>query len=186
MGIRGKKKVTPEGNTTFELNDEFRALENIKNTPTYWRKAKYEILAKLENEGPFQLFFTLSCADLRWPDNFAAILRDKGLQIKYKSGYFNGDWDYVIEVRSCSGQWIPMEQYIKEEYPESKHELVRGNVVTATRIFHQRVRAFLSKIVLCKTNPLSVKFYTYKVDLHKLSFIRLKVVSSRILEFSSL
>ena len=64
VGIRGKKTKTPDGKTTFELNDEFRALESIKNTMVYWRKAKYEILAKLENEGPFQLFFTLSCADL--------------------------------------------------------------------------------------------------------------------------
>ena len=164
VGIRGKKTVTPDGSTTFELNDEFRALESIKNTLTYWRKAKYEILAKLENEGPFQLFFTLSCADLRWHDNFAAILRDKGMTIKYKCGTFNGDWDYIIEVKSNSGNWIPIEQFIKEELEDSKHELVRGNVVTATRIFHQRVKAFLSKIVLCKSNPLSVKFYTYKVE----------------------
>ena len=126
VGIRGKKTVTPEGKTTFELNDEYRVLESIKNTGVYWRKAKYEILAKLENEGPFQLFFTLSCADLRWPDNFAAILRDKGMQIKYKCDTIDGEWDYDIEVRSCSGEWIQIEKYIKEEYHDSKHELVRG------------------------------------------------------------
>ena len=129
VGIRGKKTQTPDGGTAFELNDEFRALESIKNTPAYWRKAKYEILAKLENEGPFQLFFTLSCADLRWPDNFAAILRDKGMDIKYKCDTIDGDWNYKIEVRSCSGHWIPIEQYIREELEDSKHELVRGNFV---------------------------------------------------------
>ena len=127
-------------------------------------KAKYEILAKLENEGPFHLFFTLSCADLRWSDNFAAILRDKGMEIKYKCDTINGEWDYTIEVKSSTGLWIPIEQYIKSEFKDSKHELVRGNVMTATRIFHQRVKAFLRKIVLCKSNPLSVKFYMYKVE----------------------
>ena len=66
--------------------------------------------------------------------------------------------------RSGSGCWIQIEKYIKEELEDSKHELVRGNVVTATRIFHQRVKAFISKIVMCKSNPLSVKFYTYKVE----------------------
>ena len=40
-------------------------------------------IAKLENLGAFQLFFTLSCADMRWEENFAAILRDQGLNIHY-------------------------------------------------------------------------------------------------------
>ena len=41
------------------------------------------MIAKLENLGAFHLFFTLSCADLRWDENFAAILRDKGLNLIY-------------------------------------------------------------------------------------------------------
>ena len=41
------------------------------------------MLAKLENLGSFQLFFTLSCADMRWNENFAAILRDQGLNLSY-------------------------------------------------------------------------------------------------------
>ena len=34
----------------------------------------------------------------------------------------------------------------------------------ATRNFHNRVKAFLNKIVLDKTNPMNVKYYTYKVE----------------------
>ena len=45
----------------------------MKNTPKLWKKAKYEMIARLDNLGPFQLFFTLSCADMRWTENFAAI-----------------------------------------------------------------------------------------------------------------
>ena len=41
------------------------------------------MIAKLENLGGFQIFYTLSCADLRWEENFAAILRDKGLNLTY-------------------------------------------------------------------------------------------------------
>ena len=37
-------------------------LENIKQTPRYWKKARQELYAKLENLGPFTFFFTLSCA----------------------------------------------------------------------------------------------------------------------------
>ena len=42
------------------------------------------MLAKLDNIGAFQFFFTLSCADMRWQENFAAILRDQGLNLTYK------------------------------------------------------------------------------------------------------
>ena len=41
------------------------------------------MLAKLDNLGPFQFFFTLSCADLRWDENFSTILRKLGFSIEY-------------------------------------------------------------------------------------------------------
>ena len=42
------------------------------------------MIARLDNLGPFQLFFTLSCADMRWSENFAAILKDRGYEINYE------------------------------------------------------------------------------------------------------
>ena len=80
---RGKETNNNEGVKTLKLDDPFAVLDDIKQTPRYWKKAKYEIFSKLDNFGPFQFFFTLSCADLRWPENFAAILRAKGFTIKY-------------------------------------------------------------------------------------------------------
>ena len=76
-GTRGKKVESNNGEVTYELEDGYTVLDDVKNTPRYWKKAKYEMLAKLENLGSFQLFFTLSCADMRWKENFAAILRDQ-------------------------------------------------------------------------------------------------------------
>ena len=137
-----------DGSTSYELNDEFRVLESMKNTPKYWQKAKYEILAKLDNFGPFNVFFTLSCADLRWLPNFAAILQDRGFEINYKCEEVDNKWSYTIEARTISGSWKPLKQFLDEDVEESKHELVRGNVVTATRYFHQRVKSFISKIVI--------------------------------------
>ena len=34
----------------------------------------------------------------------------------------------------------------------------------ATRYFHQRVKLFINKIVMARSNPLSVKYYSYKVE----------------------
>jgi len=82
-GTRGRQVENKGGATSFELDDAYRVLENVKNTPKYWKQAKYEMLARLDNLGAFQLFFTLSCADMRWDENFAAILLEKEFEIRY-------------------------------------------------------------------------------------------------------
>ena len=79
----GKEVSNKDGIKTLKVDDPYAILENIKQTPRYWKKAKYEMLSKLDNFGPFHFFFTLSCADLRWDENFAAILRDKDCTLEY-------------------------------------------------------------------------------------------------------
>ena len=108
---------------------------------------KYEILSKIDNLGPFHLFFTLSCADLRWPATFATILAERGLSVLFRRTEIDGTPMELVEVKTANGTWKPLDQFLKEDMEESKHQLIRGNVVMATRYFHHRVRSFLSKIV---------------------------------------
>merc|ERR1712105_520437 len=58
----------------------------------------------------------------------------------------------------------PIKQFIEENVEESLHELIRGNVLTATRYFQQRVMHFIEKIAMGSNNPMHVKNYTYKVE----------------------
>ena len=37
------------GQRSYTLSDGFAVLDNIKGTPKYWKKAKMEMLAKLDN-----------------------------------------------------------------------------------------------------------------------------------------
>ena len=90
-GTRGKKITNENGGQSYELDDGYRVLEDIKMTPKYWKKAKYEMIARLDNLGPFQLFFTLSCADMRWNENFAAILLERGYEIDYSQSHILED-----------------------------------------------------------------------------------------------
>ena len=46
----------------------------------------------------------------------------------------------------------------------SLHELIRGNVVLATRFFNHRVKKFFHTIVLGHNTPMNVQYYTYKVE----------------------
>ena len=45
-----------------------------------------ELHAKLENLGMFHIFFTLSCADRRYPENFTSLLQDHNISYKYEAG----------------------------------------------------------------------------------------------------
>ena len=70
----------------------------------------------------------------------------------------------VVEVKTASGDWKPLREFLDDDIEVSKHELIRGNVVMATKYFHHRVKSFISKIVMAKSNPMNVKNYTYKVE----------------------
>ena len=54
-GMKGKRNVGAGGHVTYQLEDPCTVFEKIKGTPKYWQRARYEIIAKLENIGPFQV-----------------------------------------------------------------------------------------------------------------------------------
>ena len=164
VGTRGKKISSDNGKAKYELQDPYRALEAMPGTPKYWQKVKYEMLAKIDNFGAFQIFYTLSCGDRRWDPNLAAILLEKGYTMRYNVDKVDDKWVQVIEGRTNNGSWKPLENFLQEEIDESHHELIRCNVVTATRYFDHRVKCFLRDIVMCSSSPMSVKYFTYKVE----------------------
>ena len=163
VGRRGKQSQIG-GTVSYQLDDAFRALERIKNTPTYWKTMKYEMLAKLDNLGPFQFFFTLSCADMRWDTNFASILMDRGYSLNYHCQDVDGVLEVSVEVRAGDGTWVPMAEFIENHLESSYHELIQQNVLTATRNFNHRAKQFLKQIVLSSSSPMKVRHYSYKVE----------------------
>ena len=140
-------------------------MEGVKGTPKYYLTGKYEMLAKLDNFGAFQFFFTLSCADSRWMSNFAPMLLDLGYLLIYQLEE-DEDGSCKINIKGKKNEdeeWKDIETIIDEAH-DSKHEILRGNVVNATRYFQHRVKQFLSKIVLDKSNPMNVSLYSFKVE----------------------
>ena len=126
------------------------------------------MIAKLDNLGAFQLFFTLSCADMRWKENFAAILRDRGLKLSYSvvpddNGFCNTEIEVEYRMDGILKR-TKLEDYLEEEIDISLHELIRGNVLLATRYFNHRVNKFFHTIVMGQNNPMNVQYYTYKIE----------------------
>ena len=60
----GHQVVGEKGQVSFHHHDGYIVLNDIKNSPSFMKKKKSELLAKLDNFGPFHWFFTLSCADI--------------------------------------------------------------------------------------------------------------------------
>ena len=52
-GMKGRRTVGADGQITYQLEDPCAVFDKVKGTPKYWQRAKYEIIAKLENIGPF-------------------------------------------------------------------------------------------------------------------------------------
>ena len=148
---RGKATKAEDGGTIYTLHDPFSVLDNIKGTPRYFRKKKNEFIAKLENHGPFQIFFTLSCADSRFEENFTSLLQDHEIHYEIKDG-----------KEKCFIDGQTLEEFLKSH--QSKHEFIRKNILTATRNFDHRVKNFIKIIIMSKFNEMHVEFYNYRVE----------------------
>ena len=161
--LRGKEKTSEMGCSTYSLDDGFSVFDNISNTPKYWKTAKNEMLAKLDNLGPFQFFFTLSCADTRWNENLSSILRQQGISVEYSFDGLGHEETIVKYGKGLENRKV-LSQYLKEDVDSSMHEMIRTNVLTATRNYSHRVRAFMRDIVRDKNNPMCVQYFTTKVE----------------------
>ena len=126
---------------------------------------------------PSNSFFTLSCADRRWDENFSVVLRKLGVSIEYTFNSDGTEETFVILVQEKEKKFDgrnktnkdiqekkKMEDYIKEDLDSSLHELLRTHTVNATRNYHQRVKAFIKNIVTDKNNPMCVEYWTTKVE----------------------
>ena len=113
---RGKKSKTPTGDNMYSLDDGFSVFDKISNTPSYWKTAKYEMQAKLENLGPFQFFFTLSCADNRWDENFSSLLRNLGVTVNYE---FDSEGNNTTIIKDINGKEMDLRKYLETEVDQS-------------------------------------------------------------------
>ena len=147
INISGQRGTLQE-NKLLQIEDGFSVFDRVTGTPRYWRNKRYEMIAKLENLGPFHFFFTLSCADKRWEENFVSILAQRGHHVSFKNGsaFINDQ---------------PLATYLENE---NLHDLIKDHVLTVTRNFDRRVHAFIKHIIMGNNQPMHVKVYNYRVE----------------------
>ena len=123
-----------------------------------------EMLAKIDNFGPFHWFYTLSCADMRWDVNFATILREKGYKIIWTQTSKEDMEDLKVQVVLDKKDPIDLRVFLDEHCDESLHEYIRTNVFIATRNFVHRVKAFRTEIMMGKGSPLKILYWSDKME----------------------
>ena len=79
----------PDGTKSMQLTDAFSVFQKIFGTPKYWQQKQNNLLAMINVLGPFQWFFTFSCAELRWPQIISCILRKKGHKVEVVDEYIS-------------------------------------------------------------------------------------------------
>ena len=99
----------------------------------------------------FHIFFTLSCADRRYPENFTCLLQDHKITYRYEAG---------CQVVLIDGKTI--EEFLDQN--GSMHEHIRTNILTATLNYNYRVKAFIRQIVMNTMSDLKVNHYSYRVE----------------------
>ena len=112
----------------------------------------------MENLGAFQIFFTLSCAEKRWNENFTAFLRDHDITYEVINGL---EKCFVSEK---GGEPRSLDEFLAEEQNSSKFEFIRQNVLSATLHFDNRVSEFFKHIVMSKKSKMPVQYYNYRVE----------------------
>ena len=79
---------------------------------------------------------------------------------------------------------MPWKDYLEKYIDESQHELIRRNVLLATRNFQHRMEVFKKEIVFGPNNPMRVRHISYRVEfqgrgaahIHGVLWIDLKAV----------
>ena len=130
----------PDGKIkVHQPSDKFNVLKTVRGTPSYWQQLRYDIFAKIEQLGPFHLFFTLSCAEMRWPEMMAAVLERKGHKVEFISSPWNGEEnDILIDD-------IPLSEFKKTI--SNMSSFYQEHIILLTLMFENRVKAFLKCIL---------------------------------------
>nr|XP_039258260.1 uncharacterized protein LOC120334820 [Styela clava] len=115
-------------NNMIKTDKAFRILQNIRGSPAYFQDVFYDVLAMIRQIGIPTFFFTLSAADMRWPDLISSIARQYGSILT--------DDDVVKLSFEQRSMWL------------------RSNPVTAARHFHYRLECLYKDVLLSPAQPL--------------------------------
>ena len=154
-GIKGQQDSYGGGATRINLTDMFDMFKKVKGTPKYWQTAKNELVAKVKQLGPFHIFYTFSCGEMRWSEVFVSLLKRKGFEVEIPDQWDGNDATLLVEGKEL---W----DYVNNDMSDSKHVLFKDYTFLISRLFDARVKSFIKNILLNGQVPIS--HYSYRVE----------------------
>ena len=88
------------------------------------------------------------------------MLEELGCKVIYKVNT-DGEEEVTVEV---AGEKIPWRRYLEEYVNDNQHEMIRKNVLLATRNFQHRVEMFRKKVLFGDDNPMKICHISYRVE----------------------
>ena len=124
----------------FMRNDKaYSFMKSIRGSPPYYQRTFYDLLAMIRQLGTPTWFFTLSAADLKWPDMIQTIARQYGV-------IYTDD-----EVAGLSF--------------DDKSNWLKRNPVTAARHFQYRLNALFQGFLKSNAKPLDeIADYAIRIE----------------------
>ena len=117
----------------------YRFLKNVRGSPPYYQRTFYDLLAMIRQLGTPTWFFTLSAADMKWPDIIQIIAKQYGVSYS--------DEDVAALSFDEKSNWL------------------RRNPVTAARHFQYRLNSFFQDVLKSKAKPLGeIVDYAIRVE----------------------
>ena len=158
-GLKGISTKESNGQTKLNLKDPCDIFKKLSGSPKFWQSARHELVAKVKQLGPFQVFFTFSCGEMRWAEVYISFFIKKGCKVEFVC---DEDWsgkDMDILVNG-----IPIWDFI-ENMPESRYELFKNHTFLLTRIFDARVKSFVKHIIMGRgLDKIPFRYYSYRVE----------------------
>ena len=155
-GLKGTKQLK---SGALKLTDMFDVFKKIKGTPKYWQAARNELIAKVKQLGPFQVFYTFSCGEMRWSEVFLSIFKRHGYDVVIPGNWSGLDSELLVEGK-------PLWDYVNQDMSQSKHELFKKYTSLITRHFDARVKSFVNNILMGggSGDKVPFKWYSYRVE----------------------
>jgi hypothetical protein len=159
MAQRGKMDASGR---VCQVSDACSVFQKIRGTPKFWQQVRYEILSKIEALGPFQIFFTFSCGELRWSEIFVYLFKEKDVTVSYQCDDESGEWNGTDESILING--IPLWEYM-EVNSINKNDMLREEVFHVTRMFDNRVKSFIKNVLMSPgMDRIPFSYYSYRVE----------------------
>ena len=87
-----------------------------------------------------------------------------GYEILYICDRTNEKVETIVVKKDTREIGKPLESFLREDVDESLHEMIRTNVITATRNFPERVEMFKRNIMMGANSPMHIKYISYRVE----------------------